>query len=111
MFEAARQGTVFVVTGDDPLNVDNVDAARKSLDQCLTKRQPKVVFDLTQIRLMDSVGLELLTETRRDCVRRGGQFLLANPNALNREILRMTGLDGQFDVFDSVLNAVGSFAR
>ncbi len=111
MFEAARQGTVFVVTGDEPLNVDNVDAARESVEACFNRRQPRVVFDLGQIPLIDSAGLEMLTAAQRDCVRRGGQLLLAEPNPLNREILRMTGLDGQLNVFDTVLSAVGSFAR
>lgn len=111
MFEAARQGAVNVVTGDQPLNVDNVDAARTAIDSCLTSRQPKIVLDLGRILLLDSAGLELLTATRQTCQRRGGQLQLANPNPLTRDILRMTGLDGQFEIFDTVLSAVGSFAR
>jgi anti-anti-sigma factor len=111
MFNALRQGAVFVVTGDEPLHVESVDVARAALSTCLQKRQPKIVFDLEQIPLVDSAGLELLTSTRRECMRRGGVLQLARPNHLTADILRMTGLDGQFNIFDSVRAGVGSFAR
>lgn len=111
MFKATRQGAVFVVTGDEPLNVDTVDAARDVLNSCLSNRQPKIVFDLQHVPLVDSAGLEVLTATGRECQSRGGHLQLAEPNSLNRDILRVTGLIGQLNVFDTVLSAVGSFAR
>lgn len=111
MFDVIKQGAVFVVTGDEPLNVDAVDDAREVLNSCLTKRQPKIVLDLELVPLIDSAGLELLTATRKECQRRGGLLQIARPNHLNSDILRMTGLDGQLDVFDTVVGAVGSFAR
>ena len=78
--------------------------------RCCTRGQPRVVLDLQHVPLIDSAGLEALLDSRDECVRRAGTMHLATPNRLCRDILRVTGLDHQFSIFDDVISAVGSFA-
>lgn len=111
MFERSKQGAVDVIAGDEPLNLESVDRVSRLLDQCIGQGQPRIVLDLGNVPLMDSAGLELLLEARRRCAARGGLIELAAPNPLCRDILHVTGLSAEFDIFDNVLNAVGSFAR
>lgn len=111
MFAAQKQGVVHVITGDEPLTVETVDAAGTVLEQCIRVGQPKVVFDLSGVPLVDSAGLELLTAKRRQCIRSGGILQLTGVNALVCEILQMTGLDAQFEIQDTVVAAVGGIAR
>jgi len=41
----------------------------------------------------------------------GGSFVLAHPNALCFDILRINGIDREINVYDDVVKALGSFAR
>ena len=110
MFEIARQGAVDVIRGREPLNSETIESVRSLIKQCLATGQPRVVLDLQHVPLIDSAGLETLLDSRDECVRRAGTMHLATPNRLCRDILRVTGLDTQFVIFDDVLSAVGSFA-
>ena len=60
---------------------------------------------------MDSVGLEALLEARDRCQKLGGSIVLARPNALCRDILRINGIDKELNIYDDAVKAVGSFAR
>ncbi len=73
--------------------------------------QPRVVVDLSSVPLMDSLGLDALLDARDRCQTLGGAFVLARPNALCRDILRINGIDKEINVYDDVVKALGSFAR
>jgi anti-anti-sigma factor len=60
---------------------------------------------------MDSIGLDTLLDARDRCQSLGGSFVLANPNPLCRDILRINGIDREVNVYDDVVKALGSFAR
>ena len=65
---------------------------------------------MEKIPLVDSCGLELLLEVREHCRSRSGAVRLAAPNPLCREILSATGVGDDFEIYDDVLSAVGSYA-
>ena len=111
MFELDTQGAVHVVHGDDPLNIDSVEEMEKLLQGCLGKGLPRVVVDLKKIPLIDSAGINLLLDFKDTCQRSGGDLKVAAPNRLCEEILFMTGLDQDIEVFQETLQAVGSFVR
>ena len=111
MFERSKQGAVDVIAGDEPLNVESADRVSRLLEDCIGAGQPRVVLDLGNVPLIDSAGLELLLDARQRCAARGGLLELAAPNPLCRDVLHVTGLSAEFEIFDNVLSAVGSFAR
>lgn len=111
MFERATQGAVDVIQGDEPLNVDQVQEVGALLAECLHDGQPRVVFDLERVLLIDSAGLELLLDFKEEYEQAGGALKLAAPNPLCEEILMVTGLDESFEVFPEALLATGSFVR
>ena len=100
-----------VVSGNDPLNADRVDSVRALVDECLVSGQPRVVFDLKHVPLIDSAGLELLLDAQDECVRRGGRLQIAGANTLCREILQITDVARHFEMFDDAVAAAGSFAQ
>lgn len=110
MYELARQGAVDVISGSEPLNVEYIDAVSGIVERCMELGQPRIVFNLRSIPLIDSAGLELLLDAGERCLNRGGLMHLASPNGLCSDILRMTGVDAHFEIFDDVVPAVGSFA-
>lgn len=110
MYELSRQGAVDVISGSEPLNVEYRDAVSGIIERCLTSGQPRIVFNLRSVPLIDSAGLELLLEAREKCLQRGGVLHLAAPNGICEDILNITGVGARFEVFDDVMPAVGSFA-
>lgn len=111
MFEFDTHGAVHVIHGDAPLNIDSVEAMENLFGKCLGKGLPRVVIDLKKIPLIDSAGIDLLLDFKDTCQRSGGDLKLAAPNRLCEDILFMTGLDQNIEVFEETLRAVGSFVR
>ena len=111
MFTLHKQGAVKVIAGQQVLNRDTVTAAARVCDEALAQGQPRLVFDLQGVPIIDSAGLELLLDLRDRCAKRGGALHLAGPTALCSDILMATQVASKFAIFDDALAAVGSFAQ
>jgi anti-anti-sigma factor len=111
MFETRRQGAIHILTGDEPINGATIGQLDSQLLACFSHGQPKVVVDLERVALIDSAGLEWLVDAAEKCFQRGGQVQIAAPSTLCNDILRITGVSEQIEVFDDVTSAVRSFAR
>jgi len=111
MFEMTKRGAVHVVSGNQPLTTVHADEVTDLCSECLENGQPRLVFDLSGIPLMDSAGLELLLDLRDSCHKRGGAMQICSPNPLCRDILVATGLTSHFIIFDDQAAAVGSYSR
>ena len=111
MFELSKQGVVDVISGDEPLCAETIEEVQALLDRCTNSGPPRLVLDLRQAPFMDSAGLNWILDARDRCVDLGGLVHLAGPNSLCSEILEITGVAGQLEVYDNVLQAAGSFAR
>ena len=111
MFERVSQGAVDVIRGDFPLDRDHTKEVTRLLLQCLDSSQPYVVFDLENVPLIDSAGLEVLLDFTEEFQELGGALKLAAPNPLCSEILSVTGVSGSVEIFRDALAAAGSFAR
>ena len=111
MYQHSKQGAVEVIQGDEPLTIDRIAEVEELLATCEQAGQPRIVFDLATVPLMDSSGLELLLDLRDRCLQKGGAVKLASPNHLCEEILQLTGLSEKFEIFDNSVAAAGSFAQ
>ena len=70
----------------------------------------RVVLDLDNTETIDSGGLLTLLTSQEQLRGHLGDLKIATTNAMNRKILEITRLDQQLEVFDSVIDAVKSFA-
>lgn len=111
MWEKTKHGAIDVIVGDKPLTADNAGSLRQILEQCVHDGQPKLVLDLRDVSLIDSVGLELLLDTRDTCLRRGGTMQLASVSPLCMDILQITGVAESFELFSDSIAAAGSFSQ
>ena len=111
MYPCKRSGAVDLISGSQPLSREHQSAFLNSVEGCFGNGQPRIVFDLSNIPLMDSIGLEALLEACDRCHKLGGSIVLARPNALCRDILRINGIDKELNIYDDAVKAVGSFAR
>jgi anti-sigma B factor antagonist len=100
-------GNVIVVHTPEELSADTAGQFESFLT-ALDRSQ--VVIDLNGSETIESSGLEAMLGAQEALQAVGGDVKISTSNASNRKILEMTRLDQQLEVFDSVLDAVKSFA-
>jgi len=70
----------------------------------------RIVFDMSDISFISSVGVWVLLETQKACKRYNrGDLVIANVNEKIQHTLDLAGLLTFFRIYDDVLDAVGSF--
>ena len=111
MYACNRSGAVDIISSSQPLTRDQQAAFLNAVEGCFGNGQPRIVFDISRIPLLDSAGLESLLDARDRCQKLGGSIVLASPNPLCRDILRINGIDKEINVYDDKVKSLGSFAR
>ena len=100
-------GDVIVVHAPEDLCDEQADAFTAhvtSLDRS------RVILDLDSTESLDSVGLEALLESRDVLLDLDGDLKVSTTIHANRKILEITRIDQQIEIFESVIDAVKSFA-
>jgi anti-sigma B factor antagonist len=100
-------GEVVVVHTPEELGADTAE----NLERFLTSQERNnVIVDLDGSETIDSGGLEALLNAQEALRALQGDLKIATSNAANCKILEITRLDEQLEVFDTVIDAVKSFA-
>jgi anti-sigma B factor antagonist len=100
-------GDVMVIHTPDELGFDQ---AERFEDFMTSLDRSRIVLDIDNTELLDSAGLTSLLNCNDQMTQRGGGVRVATTSATNRKILEITRLDEQIEVFESVIDAVKSFA-
>ncbi|MFN3151631.1 STAS domain-containing protein [Bremerella sp.] len=100
-------GAVMVVHTPEELGEDQAENVRAFLE---SRERQNLIVDLDGTETIDSVGLETLLDVQDTLREKGGDLRIATTNYANRKILEVTRLDSMLEVFDSVIDAVKSFA-
>jgi anti-sigma B factor antagonist len=77
-----------VVALSGELDISNVSALQQRLDEALAGHPEKVVFDLAQLRFLDSSGIGLLLGVSA----RVGSVQLRKPSEIVEQVIRHMGL-------------------
>lgn len=99
---------VSVVTVTGEFSVDNADLFRQQVEERLGRKVRFFVVDMERATFIDSKGLESLLWLQEQCDENLGQVRLCKPDDTCKKILSITRLDGRFDVFGDVTEAVKS---
>jgi anti-sigma B factor antagonist len=100
-------GDVVVVHTPEEISADTA----QNLEEFLTSQdRNNVIVDLDGSETIDSGGLEALLNAQEALRALQGDLKIASSNHANRKILEMTRLDDQLEVFETVIDAVKSFA-
>lgn len=111
MFQHSKQGTIDVISGDDVIDHNTIDEALELMEKLVGVGQPKLVFNMEKNPLIDSQGLNMLLDMRDQCALRGGSFKIAGPNKLCKDIMKITGVLDEIEVFDDTIAAAGSYVQ
>jgi anti-sigma B factor antagonist len=100
-------GDVVVVHTPEELGSETAGQLEKFLT---SQERSNVIVDLNGSETIDSQGLEALLGAQEALRALAGDLKISSSNSANLKILEITRLDQQLEVFDSVIDAVKSFA-
>jgi anti-anti-sigma factor len=84
---------VTVVSLFGELDVTTVDELRPSLNSLVARRLPRVEFDLSRLRMIDSIGTGVLVAFYKGMRAHGGDVVLRETGGQPLAILRLVHLD------------------
>jgi anti-anti-sigma factor len=100
--------TVVELQGD--LDADFTELLQNTITDIIATHRAGIVLDMSAVGFVDSQGLELLLWLRDYCNQNKTQLRLAGLDENCSKILEVTRLEGQFDSYAELAEAVKSFA-
>jgi anti-sigma B factor antagonist len=105
-------GEVTVLDLEGRLVLDDGDAVfRESINDLIARGRLKIVVNFERVTYIDSAGIGVLIGRYLGVRRRGGDMKLAHLTTRATRVMTITQLLSVFEVYDSVDEAVASFAR
>ena len=98
--DLGRDGVKVAVSGE--IDLFTTPEFKEAVAGALSRSVEVLVIDLTRATFMDSSSLGVLIGAHRRMTRRGGRLVVACDQPPILKVLRVTGLDGVFDVVDAV---------
>jgi anti-anti-sigma factor len=99
-----------IVTVRGDVDIDLADALRAALAEAIAHRR-RVVLNVTEVAVIDSIGLGVLVRAHRDARRLGGALCLVAGSRFIVTVLHATRLDAMFALFDDCEHALAWLAR
>jgi len=82
----------------------------KDVQPFLKSDRPQLVFDLSQVKQLDSAGVEMLLHCVGEVMKRDGDLKLASLSAEAAIVLELTRTDRLFEIYDNSTDAARSFS-
>lgn len=105
------ESAVSVVSVDGEVDVHSAPQLRERVTAQLASDASAIVVDLTRVGFLDSTGLGALVSARTAAGEKGVALPIVCTSARILKLFTITGLDGVFDIHQSVDSAVASVAR
>ena len=102
-------GPVVVMQVPEVLNVREVHDFMQELGPLLESNRPRIVLDCSQVRSMESAGVEMLLRCLEEVLKRDGDLKLAALSAEAEVILELMRVARVFEAFATCEDAVRSF--
>ncbi len=93
------------------LDIKHSEALLQELAPLFENDHPRLVFDFSGVRHLDSAGVEMLLRCVEEAMKRNGDLKLAAVSPQVNVILEMTRIDRLFEIFDNSNDAVESYHR
>ena len=100
---------VTVVDLQGEFDADSAESFHDAADKLIGSKKKGIVLDMNGVTFVDSAGLEQLLWLRDYCYQTKCQLKLANLGEDCATILRITQLEGEFDKYNELSEAVKSF--
>jgi len=97
------------VSGEVDINTS--PDVKRDFDKLISKKEPKIVIDLSKVTYVDSSGLATLVEILKKMKQYGGRMKLAGLSPKVKSLFEITKLDKLFEIALTEDEAVSSFAN
>ena len=109
MIETTQYKYVDVVKFIGQVDSKNAPAFKQAFDSLMDSGRYHIVLDMSEITYLPAVGTWVLHVTQRECRKwNRGDLVLACPTDPVREALDLTSVPISFDIYDELIEAVGS---
>jgi len=102
-------GPVVVMQMPEQLNSAAVRAFMQEMEPLLEIQRPRIVFDCSQVRYMDSAGVEMMLHCLEEAMKRDGDLKLASLSPESEVVLELMRVARVFEAFTTSDEAVRSF--
>ena len=103
-------GPVVVMQVPEVLSASEVHSFMQEMGPLLESNRPRVVFDCSQVRSMESAGVEMLLRCLEEVLKRDGDLKLAALSPEADVILELMRVARVFETFQTCEEAVRSFS-
>ncbi|MDD4908044.1 MAG: STAS domain-containing protein [Candidatus Omnitrophica bacterium] len=93
------------------LDITNADAVRRAIEQCMDGGFSKLLFDLSELKFIDSSGNLSLINAHVRARRQGGDVKLCRVNQNVKELFNVIGVAKLIPIYDSYADALFSFQK
>jgi anti-sigma B factor antagonist len=93
------------------LDITHAETLLREFAPLFESDHPRLVFDFSAVRYLDSGGVELLLRCMEEAMKRNGDLKLAAITPPVAVILEMTRVDRLFEMYDNCSDAVESYHR
>ena len=101
--------SVDVVELEESIDLYSAPPIKKFLKTLVLNKNKKIVISLEKVTFLDSSGLGMLVNLFFECKQREVQIKLAKVSAEARNIFRQTKMENNFEIFETVNEAIASF--
>jgi len=110
-FDVEKTGDVaFVILSEETLEASNLDDFRDSLGPLL-EQNDRVVFDLSQVRFIDSMACGLFLSFLKQLQQKGGGLKICCTTASVRNLFKLMGFDKLFGLAETREDAAKEFGQ
>ncbi|MBD3317270.1 MAG: anti-sigma factor antagonist [Chitinivibrionales bacterium] len=102
-------GNVWALRVDRSILQENVPVLRERLSALIGEGKIRIVVDLSGASYLSSLGVAVIVDAKNRIAEAGGNLRLACVNQLIYNLLDITNLTKQLEIFDTVDEAVQSF--
>ena len=95
----------------DRVSVNETHQLFRELAPLFEGDRPCLVFDFSEVRQLDSAGIEMLLRCMEEAMKRNGDVKLTAVSPQVTVILELTRVDRLFEIFENPSDAVESFHR
>jgi anti-anti-sigma factor len=104
-----RVGPVVVKQFPETLTFKQSKIFFRELESCMTVDRPCIVLDCSKVRVMDDSTIHLMLCCLEEAMKRNGDVKLSAVSIEAREMLKFTGAERLFKVYDTAAEATNSF--
>jgi anti-anti-sigma factor len=104
-----KSGPVIIMQLPERLDHTEGELFLSEVQPLLESDRPRIVLDCSQVRYMDSAGVEMLLHCVQEAMKRDGDLKLAAVSPASGVILELMRVDRLFETFETTDEAVQSF--